>query len=428
MSLLHLPEDFMHYVWRTLSLEVRQLRTTLGLPVQIIQRGHWNHDQGPDFLEAELRIGGMTWHGAVEMHLRSEDWYHHGHQDDPAYNGVILHVVLSPGSRPVCRADGTEVPELDLSPALVPGLAERYDRIRLSQTRIPCEELAGQVPAFHRRAWLQRMAMERLSQKAATLQARLQAEVQDWEQVLWEELMAMLGGPVNGDAFRTLAAYLPFRLLRSYRKPEEWESWLFGGAGCLHGAMPDAYFSTLQAQWRFLQQKHAWPDPSPVPLRFLRLRPAAFPTLRLAQVANWLAANPGLIDLLQPEQWSDFLGQQIGTTPYWDQHYRPGKPGSARPKRLGRAQKQVLISNVLLPLSYLYHQAHGRPDPASLLEAGLMALAPEENRHTRAFTQLGWDNTHAFDSQGLIQLKKQYCDAQRCLECGIGHQVLKRGS
>ena len=426
MSLLDLPEDFLHFAWRTLSLDVTRLRTTAGEPVEIVARGQWNHDQGPDFLEAKLRIGGTLWCGAVEMHLRSEDWYHHRHHQDPAYDGVILHVVLQAQGQPVRRADGTEVPELDLTPFLPPDLARRYDQLRLAQTQIPCEALASQVPALHRRTWLHRMAIERIEQKVAAMRQRLQAQVQDWEQVLWEELMAMLGGPVNGDAFRELARYLPYRLLRGYREAQAWEACLFGGAGCLLGPMPDPYFEALQGEWRFLQAKHALPPPSPIPLRFLRMRPAAFPTLRLAQVAAWGAMGGSLIGLLQPEAWPAFLQETIVAGPYWDTHYRPGEPGAARPKRLGAAQKQVLLTNVLIPLSYLYHQAHGRPDPAELLERGLTALPSEDNRHTRAFAHLGWENAHAFDSQALIQLKKHYCDARRCLHCGIGHHLLRR--
>ena len=115
MSLFgQLPEDFLHVVWKSLHFSLSDLQTTDGQPIHIISPGTHNQDAGPDFLDAQLRIGGMQWFGHVEIHLQSEDWFRHKHQHDPAYDAVVLHVVLSSDRRLAQRSDGSQIPELCL--------------------------------------------------------------------------------------------------------------------------------------------------------------------------------------------------------------------------------------------------------------------------------------------------------------------------
>ncbi|GAB4405062.1 MAG: DUF2851 family protein [Bacteroidia bacterium] len=429
MTLFHLlSEDFLHYVWRTLSFDTQDLRTTDGLPVQIVRRGIWNRDQGPDFLEAQVRIGDMLWSGAVEMHLATGGWYRHHHEQDPGYNHTILHVVLDSDGQPVLRQDGTAIPELALAGQLSPGLVATYNRLRLSEQAIPCAPLVAQVSALHRDPWVARLAIERMEQKAHAMWERLDRQVQDWEQVLWEELLAMIGGPVNQETLRSLAHRLPYRVLRRVTDAVRGaEALLFGAAGLLDGLPPgDAYAAELRQEWDFLRARHDLVTGDPLPLRYMRMRPAAFPTIRLAQAAQVICCFPRLADLLLPEQWPVFLTTPLAASAYWNEHYRFGEPVAASPKRLGRSQKEILLINAILPLSYLYHRAHGRSDPGELFERGLVAWQAEDNRHTRPLTDLGFANDHALHSQGLIQLHKHYCLPRRCLDCQIGHQVLKR--
>ena len=211
-----IPEDFLHYVWRTRSFDHRDLRTNKNQPVFIEKPGIWNHDQGPDFSDARVKIDDVVFHGHVEIHVQSEDWYRHRHHEDEKYNNTILHIAHTTNGKPVRRADGTVIPEIVLADRIPPSLLLQYNRLQLSQDEFPCSKLIHQVKPIVIRSWIDRMAVERIEQKAAVIQKRMDEANLDWEQLLWEELAAMMGGPVNKEVFREMAQRMPHRILRNY--------------------------------------------------------------------------------------------------------------------------------------------------------------------------------------------------------------------
>lgn len=421
------PEYLLHYVWHTLNFEHQHLETVCGKTVHIQYQGRWNRDQGPDFLEANLQIGGLQWHGNVEMHLHSRDWYRHTHQTDPHYNSTILHVVLESDGAPVIRQDGTEIPELVLQGRIDPQVLHTYDQLQLSQDQIPCQALIGRVRQIHIYSWIERLAIARIQEKAEAIRQRLEIQVQDWEQVVWEEIAAMMGGPVNQEAFRFIARQVPFSVLKKYHsRVRQLEALLFGGAGLLATeAKGDEYYEFLQTEWLFLREKHQLHGLLPANLRFLRMRPAAFPTIRLSQLAGLIHAFPQLIRLLDRAQFGALFKSQIHASPYWESHYRFFEPTDTRKKSLGKSQKEILIINTLIPMAWLYGEAHGRDELEDLIEQALALLSAEKNRITALFEEMNIKASHALHSQGILQLKRQYCDQRQCLTCGIGHQVLK---
>jgi hypothetical protein len=424
-----IPEAFLHYVWRTRSFDHRHLQTDQQQPVSIEKPGTWNHNQGPDFSDAKIKINGVAFHGHVEIHVRSEDWYHHRHHLDEKYNNTILHIVHTTNGKPVRRADGTVIPEVVLAGRIPPNLQQNYDRINLSQDEFPCAGTIKKVKPIYIRSWVERMAVERIEEKAGIIQQRMDEAQLDWEQLIWEELAAMMGGPVNKEVFREMAQRMPHRILRNYTdNPFQIEALLFGICRLLTGGKSfDAYFRELKKEWEYLSAKHKIDLPEPLNIRFLRMRPAAFPTIRISQMARILAFYPRLTDLLSLEIFDQFINQIITTADYWETHYRFFEERKKSVKKLGKSQKEILMANVILPVAWLYHRAHGREDLDHLVERGLTRLSPENNKLTRGFMARGIPNEHAFDSQGLIQLRKKYCDAKRCLECGIGHRVLGGG-
>ncbi|MEZ4851634.1 MAG: DUF2851 family protein [Bacteroidia bacterium] len=424
-----IPEDFLHYVWRTRSFDHRDLRTNKNQPVFIEKPGIWNHDQGPDFSDARVKIDDVVFHGHVEIHIQSEDWYRHRHHEDEKYNNTILHIAHTTNGKPVRRADGTVIPEIVLADRIPPSLLLQYNRLQLSQDEFPCSKLIHQVKPIVIRSWIDRMAVERIEQKAAVIQKRMDEANLDWEQLLWEELAAMMGGPVNKEVFREMAQRMPHRILRNYvDEPFQLEALLFGICRLLTGGKSfDIYFQDLKKEWEYLAAKHKIELPPPLNIRFLRMRPAAFPTIRISQIAQLLMQFPRFTDLLSLEAFDQFLEINITTSAYWENHYRFFEDKKRSVKKLGKSQKEILMANVILPIAWLYHRAHGRNHLDQLVENGLTRLSPENNRLTRPFMKTGISNEHAFDSQGLIQLKKRYCDEKRCLECGIGGAILGNG-
>jgi hypothetical protein len=426
MSLFsQLPEDFLHVVWKSLHFSLTDLQTSDGQAIQIISPGIHNLDAGPDFLDAQLRIGGVQWFGHVEIHLQSEDWYRHHHQTDPAYDPVVLHVVLAAGKRLAQRSDGSFIPELLLADRIPAAAVQRYHYLQLNQEAVPCADLQEQVPLQAKTDWIVQVSRQRLKQKVQSVRAHLQAHIQDWEQVLWEQMMRYIGGPINGEAFASLSQQLPYRLLQSYRsRPLALEALLLGGSGCLSGGPTDEYRDQLVAEWQFLRAKHQLKATPSYPLKFSRMRPAGFPTLRLAQMAHLIASFYPLGQLLELDGMKAWLKQEIRASAYWDTHYRLGVPRKPTPKRLGRMQKHTLLINVLLPLRWI-QLSHQSPEPWQEILNMLRALPTENNRHTRPLTELGFPHEHALHSQGLIELYRSYCTPHRCLHCEIGQEILK---
>lgn len=427
MSLLtQLPEDFLHHIWRTCNFQLRDLSTLEGASLYIRNPGTWNHNQGPDFLDARLQIDGIEWHGQVELHVHSQDWFKHGHHLDPLYNNTILHVCLSSHGKPIFREDGTSIPELVLQDRIDPSLMHRYKQLQLEEASLPCQSHLDRVEEKTIQKTLSSVAVERSMDKVAKISARLQQNVQDWEQMLWEEILSMLGGPVNREVFRELAQRVPIQKLRKQQdKQEDLEALLFGAAGMLGGKRKnDAYFTDLQERWTFLKEKLHLEMPYPLAIRFMRMRPASFPTIRLSQSAALLRKYPLLSNLLQVDDLATFTKAPIQASAYWNNHYRFFENSKHSPKKLGRQQKIALIINSLLPISLIYHQAHSTLVPSSFLADILSQLPKEHNKITRIYEALGWKNAHALASQGMIGLSKKYCQARRCLHCGIGKEIL----
>ena len=424
MSLFALPpEQLLHFVWQGLRFDVRDLRTTADIPVEILHPGTWNHNQGPDFLNARLLIGGIEWFGQVEIHVEGEDWYRHHHETDDLYNPCVLHVVHTASKRPVVRQDGTAIPEVVIGNRIPQTVFARFREFQLAASTLACGSQIRRMPSERVLRWLDRLSIERMEDKAARMQQKLSAHTQDWEQVLWEELAAMLGGPVNAEAFRDLAARVPARMMtKEAQRRERLEALLFGAAGMLPSG-GEAYVQQLQEEWSFLRAKHRV-APVREPVRFLRMRPSAFPTLRISQLAAIWQQYGTLMFLLAPGGIQTFLSDKIEVSDYWRSHYRFGEPSKPSAKQLGTSQKAILVVNVLLPLGWLYQIAHGREHPSDWLEEVLLSLPAENNRHIRPFTDIGWPNVHALHSQAMIHLHKQYCVEKRCLDCHVGQFLL----
>ncbi len=428
------PESFLHFIWEGMYFDTTHLTTTQGLPILLYKNGRLNTDQGPDFSQAYLQIGELEWWGNIEIHVGTEDWYKHQHHLDPLYNTTILHVVYRSSGQAVLREDGSEIPELDLSQRISEELWSRFSSLQLAQSAIPCEHLASGLPKMVWNAWLDRLAVERILSKAESMTLRLEQTAHNWNQVLWENLAGMMGGPVNKPAFQALAKHLPYSLLRKYaNSPIALESLAMGLAGWLKKAPKkgmenplheDHYYYLLESEWSFLREKHQLKTPSPVPFHLHRMRPAAFPTLRVSQLLQLVHQYPQLTDLCLPQHLQSFLNLSVSASTYWDKHYFFFDSHSPKKKRMGSAQKMILLINVLIPFAWIYWKYHGRSHFEEELMEVMTHFPPEDNRITRKFSSLLGKPRDAFHSQGLIHLYKNFCVDKRCLDCAIGHQVL----
>lgn len=427
-----MQEDFLHYVWQHQYFDHTDLRTTDGQLITVLKPGYRNADAGPDFLTARLQLDDVEWNGAVEIHLKASDWHRHQHQTDPKYDQVVLHVVFE-ADQPVQRLDGSIVPALALSSRVAPELLQAYHRLLEQPTvLLPCAAQLPEVPEINRTSMVERALLERVEQKATVVAALHQRLGDDWEATAYHTLAAGFGFQKNSEPLARLAKALPLAVLRRHRHDEvQLEALLFGQAGFLaesEATTDDEHIAKLRQEFEFLRHKyslhgtalavHEW--------NFLRLRPANFPPVRLAQLAAVLHARPALFDALLtaadlPTLMRFFL---VPTSEYWRGHYRPGVPGKV--PALGKSSVYLLITNVVVPLRVAYARYTGQPD---LVESAvtLLTLLPAEHNHlTDDYAALGFQHRSSADSQGLLALHRAYCEPRRCLQCAIGSRILQR--
>jgi hypothetical protein len=423
-----ITEDFLAYIWKHQYFDKTDLRTSSGSEVAVLQTGFQNTNAGPDFLNASVIIDALTWVGSVEFHINASDWLRHKHTTDLKYDQVILHVVWN-NDLAVNRTDGSEVPVLELKNRVAHGMLQTYQQLQQSGFSIPCGQLLTSVPEITRTMMLERSLLDRLETKAGIILKEHANSGGNWEETIYRSILKGFGFKINQPGFEKLAHVLPLNILRKHRHNlRQTEALVFGQAGYLENA-EDAYILDLQKEFRFLQHKYQLAAPLQMAdWNFLRLRPANFPTVRLAQLAalitsqeHWFASLFQFEDLAAVYK---FFSAEPSV--YWQTHYMPAKAGKLKISSLGKNSIELLIINVVVPLLVAFSRDRQQPELTDKALNLLDQLKPETNSIMQLFRSLGFENKSAANSQGILELHNNYCKPVRCLQCAIGNSILKR--
>jgi len=421
-------EDVLHYVWKHKKLDVLNLETTSGATVDLISVGAHNHNSGPDFFNAQLKIGGQLWAGNVEIHIKSSDWYAHNHERDKAYDNVILHVVFEHDAE-IFRADNSKIPTLELKPYVSKNIIDTSISL-LSNTGkwINCEADFADVRDFTVSNWLQRLYFERLEQKAKFIQDLLKSSNNNWEAVLFRMLAKNFGLKVNGEAFLSVASSMDFSIIRKTQSNvQDLEALLFGQSGLLQENKQNFYFKELFNRYVFLKQKFQLDNSGVQAVQFFRLRPPNFPTIRWSQLANLYYSQRHLFSkIIEINNVPDFYRVfSVGTSNFWKTHYTFESESKYSNKKLTKSFTDLLLINTILPIKFHYAKHSGVKQVGRVLDL-ISQIKPEKNAITSGFNTLKPVTNSAMDSQALIQLKNEYCDKNLCLKCAIGNSILSK--
>jgi len=425
-----MEESFLHFTWKFQQFNTRNLISDSGQKITVLQPGFQNSDAGPDFNSAKIKIGEITWNGSVEIHINAKDWYRHNHQTDDAYNNVVLHVVWKNDAF-IERKDKTIVPTLELKDIVDEQVIHNYNQLFEPDDEILCRKFIDMVKPITVLSMKDKVLAQRLEAKSEEIFREIALTDYDWEEISWRMLCRNFGFKTNAHPFYELGKSMPLKILKKESQQLRMiEALLFGQAGFLEEEFDDPYFLELKNEYIFRKKKYTierrldkyqW--------KFLRLRPANFPTIRIAQLAKLVSKSENLLSLFInyasiKELKNDF---EIVQSSYWQKHYNFGKPAKTTIGRLGKASVENILINTAAPLLFAYgiHK-----DMEELKEKALELLASvnaEKNSITKRWDSLGMEIKSAFDSQAMIELYNQYCMRKRCLSCSIGTDIIRAG-
>lgn len=417
-----MTERLLQYIWQFQYFNSADLVTEEGEPLQIIHPGTLNTNQGPDFTDAKIKIGNTIWAGSIELHINSSDWKNHKHSADKNYKNVILHVVWKkdaaltlPFSTLVLQ---DKVPKILLS---------KYDELMNSDSFIPCEKSIHLTNALTWQNWKERVLVERLQVKTQAVFDYLQKNNNHWEESFWWLLAKNFGIKLNSIAFEKTAQSISVNILAKHKDQiHQTEALLFGQAGLLNGDFTEDYPKLLQREHQFLKKKYNLQKVE-ASLIFLRMRPSNFPTVRLAQLAMLVHQSLHLFSKIKESKDLKSIKELLSVTAndYWHYHYTFEETTAFKKKKLGGQMIDNILINTVVPILFAYGHYHNENDYKDKALQWLEHTRAEKNTITKGFTSLQVESKTAFDSQALIQLKNEYCDKRRCLDCSVGNKLIR---
>ena len=417
-----MTERLLQYIWQFQYYNPGDLITAEGESLQIIHPGTLNTNQGPDFTDAKVKIGTTIWAGSIELHINTSDWGNHKHSNDKNYKNVILHVVWKNDTN-LMLPFSTFVLE-DKVPKL---MLNRYDELMHSNSFIACEKSIQQVNTLTWQNWKERMLVERLENKTKIVLDYLQKNNNHWEETFWWLLAKNFGIKLNSIAFEKMAQSVSINILAKHKgQIHQTEALLFGQAGLLDADFKDDYPKLLQREYQFLKKKYNLQKVEGSVI-FLRMRPSNFPTVRLAQVAMLVHESIHLFSKVKENRDVKMIKELLNVTAndYWHYHYTFDEATAFKKKKLGDQMIDNIIINTVVPMLFAYGHYHNEGTYKDKALKWLEDIKAEKNTITKGFTALQIDNKNAFDSQALIQLKNEYCNKKRCLDCSVGNKLLR---
>ncbi|MHB1685783.1 MAG: DUF2851 family protein [Ignavibacteriaceae bacterium] len=270
-----------------------------------------------------------------------------------------------------------------------------------------------------------------------------------WQQLLYESVFEGLGYSKNKEIMKSLTKAADVKFLNQFVHHENFvkyiEAALFNISGLLPEVdnLPDAETSTYTRElfqlWREIKPGYDGKTFHETQWYFLKIRPQNFPTIRMAGGARLLnrILKENLIgkiiykiennDLknLPKELRSLLIVEGEG---YWTKHYVFDQPASDQINYfIGISRADEIIVNIVLPIISVYFDLFNRKELLQkVVQLFLNYYQDNDNRlvnevSTTLSLNNAWKRSVLY--QGLIELFRNYCLKEKCLECQIGKKV-----
>ncbi len=415
-------ERLLQFIWQLQYYNRQELKTGDGETLSIVHPGIINTNQGPDFLNAKIKVNNTFWAGSIELHVLSSDWNSHHHSSDKNYGNIILHVVWKNDINVQ-----ESFPVLELQNLVSKILLKKFNELMNAKSFIACETMIPTITPILWVSWKERLLVERMQRKTSVIFDFLSCNKNHWEETFWWLIARNFGNTVNSDSFEKLARSLSINILAKHKNQiHQTEALLFGQAGLLDKDFDEDYPKLLKKEYLFLKKKYQLLSTQP-PLYFLRMRPSNFPSLRLAQLSMLIHKSVHLFSMIRETILLEDVKKLLSVTAndYWHYHYVFDELSDFREKNIGQQMIHSLLINTIVPIIFAYGHHRGETKYKDRSMLWLEQISEENNSITNGFKILGIENKNAFDSQALIQLKNDYCNQKRCLECAVGNKLLR---
>ena len=421
-----MKEKLLHFIWKYQYFNKSCLETLRGEPLEIRFPGNYILNQGADFSEAIIKIGSIILAGNIELHVKSSDWQKHHHSSDDNYSNIVLHVVWE-ADMEISDRFSNPIPSLELQTLVPKLLIKRYEQLMEDTATIHCVKYLPVINELGWTKWKETLAVERLLEKSVRVVELFRASNNHWEEVFWWLLASGFGIKVNTELFEDVARSLPVSLLARHKNQlHQLEALLLGQANLLETDFKESYPVLLQKEYRFLQKKYKLRKISNS-AHFLRMRPANFPTIRLAQLAMLIYQSKHLFATIKSLENIKEVKNLFDITcnDYWHYHYIPGEITSYKPKHIGAQMIDSVIINSVVPVLFAFGMVNGDETVKAKALGWLTELRPESNSIITGWKKAGITCKNAMESQALLQLQQHFCNQKKCLQCSVGNKLLR---
>lgn len=418
-----MEEKFLYHIWDEGHF-IHRPKTLSGKELKVIYQGQYNTLRGPDFKNAIIEIEGETLRGDVEIHLKTNDWQAHNHQEDLHYNQVILHVVYQDnGAYPLTiREDGQAIEVFELKNQLSEDILKLIEEHDSSAPPAVYCELLSAIDKGHLESILHDAGLRRFESKIKRFNTAL--SLSSFEQVFYEGVFEALGYSKNKLCTLSLAQSLPLKLLKEFKAEGmslgELKAIYLGTAGFLRKEMATIEDDELKSLRQSYENQPFYAKKIEVDWQLFRIRPQSHPAKRILNIAPLIYAS------LEEGLFSAFVrvvGDSSDIYKAYKQIWQEGSLYPDLPKvALGAGVIDNIYLNIFLPVFMLLKRIMAK-DGQEVLEAYREFKPLQENYITRFMeryinlSQVDFINSKAIYQQGLMDIYNRYCNWHFCSEC-----------
>jgi hypothetical protein len=487
---MKIKEKTLYEIWKEGNFK-KGLTTSDSQVIEIVASGMENKDlAGPDFLNARIKFGNITYLGDVEIDSKHSDWKSHGHYFDKKYSKVILHITLSNEKHQpfVFTKDKRKVHSICILDFIDESIGKSLLRAVQKEQKnktftMPCKDRNASVNKKVKTNFLTELGIERFQNKSRKILERAKQMIylkemnirepvirydfgEDfagrkfkpndfsdtvlWQQIIYEMIFEALGFSKNKDLMLKLAKAVNIEYLRKYFERENFiqiiESALLNVGGLIpqktsfREEKTSEYVRELIEIWDGIKKDYDGIHIKKELWHFFKQRPQNFPTVRIAggaRLLNQLLNEHLFQDLVElfekegdPKDYAANLRNLmvIEAEGFWADHYIFDKPAKEKLNYfIGISRVDEIVINVLLPVLSVYFEIFDKAE--SLRRVKELFINYNQKTSNKLVNQvnstltLGRAKERSICYQGMIELFRNYCVRERCLECKIGTRI-----